>query len=140
MCQLWLHLIFLVSLLLPSSGGCELDQASLEFWAQVEEIYNQEDKYPDSLLSTAQQMNSQTYEMFFKYCACKHDIFIKNETICKYVFHTSNSQDRTNNTASLVNIQLPYYEVNYNYNKQKTEKGRDDYLEVFGGDLTISRN
>ena len=123
----------------PQSPLCELNQQSLEFWAQVEEIYNQ-DKYPDSLLSAAHQIVSQTYEMFFKYCACKHDVFIKNETICKYVFHTSNSHQRTNNTASLVNIQLPYYEVNYNYNKQKTEKGRDDYLEVFGGDLTISRN
>ena len=139
MCQLWLHLIFLVSLLLPSSGGCELDQASLEFWAQVEEIYNQEDRYPDSLLSTAQQMNSQTYEMFFKYCACKHDIFIKNETICKYVFHTSNSHQRTNNTASVVNIQLPYYEVKLSQTKDR-ERESYDYLEVSGGDITISRN
>ena len=89
----------------PQSPLCELNQQSLEFWAQVEEIYNQ-DKYPDSLLSAAHQINSQTYEMFFKYCACKHDVFIKNETICKYVFHTSNSQQRGNSTRHNINIQL----------------------------------
>ena len=112
----WLHLIFLfpISVLSVSvSGGCELDQASLEYWAQVEQIYNQEDKYPDSLLSAAQQMTSQTYETFLDYCACRHDIFTRKETICKYVFHTSSSQQRTNNAESSVNIQLPNYEVNF---------------------------
>ena len=115
----WLHLIFLFPLSLLSllsvsgSGGCELDQASLEYWAQVEQIYNQEDKYPDSLLSAAQQMTSQTYATFLDYCACKHDIFTRKETICKYVFHTSDSQQRTNNTESVRNIQLSNYQVNF---------------------------
>ena len=107
----WLNLIFLLSLL-RVGGGCELEQASMEYWAQVEEIYNQ-DRFPDSLLSAAQQMNSQTYATFFDYCACKHDIFITKETICKYVFHTSNSQQRTNNTEPIINIQLPNYEVDF---------------------------
>lgn len=116
----WLDLIFLSLLsLLSASGGCELDEVSLEYWALVEEMYNQE-QYPDTLFSAAQQMNSQTYETFFKYCACKHDIFIKTETICKYVFHTFNTQQRANTTESDLDIQLPNYEVNFI--KQKTER------------------
>ena len=118
-----LHLIVLLSLL-SVGGGCELEQASLEYWAQVEEIYNQ-DTLPHTLLSAAQQMNSQTYETFFDYCACKHDIFITKETICKYVFHTSNSQQRTNNTEQIRNIQLPNYEVKPLAKDREREKERE---------------
>ena len=78
----------------PQSPLCELNQQSLEFWAQVEEIYNQ-DKYPDSLLSAAHQINSQSYEMFFKYYACKHDVFIKTPFVNMCSTHLTASRGGT---------------------------------------------
>ena len=94
-----------------------------EHWTKVEEMYNQQ-KYPESLLSAAQQINSQTYETFFKFCSCRHDIFTKDETICKYIFHTFNNKQRTNNTDSFIDMQLPNYEVNCSKQSTERERGR----------------
>ena len=75
------QLVFYVTI----SSGCELDTLSLEYWHKVEHMYNRE-KYPDNMNSAVTSMNTETYKTFFKFCSCKYDIFLKNETICKYIF------------------------------------------------------
>ena len=73
-------------------GGCELGEPTLEYWDQVEGMYNHQRK-KENMISAVNNMNVETYQMFFKFCNCKYDVFIKNETICKYIFtrHFRNS-------------------------------------------------
>ena len=66
-------------------GGCDLEEPALDYWHQVEGMYNHQRK-KENMISAVNNMNVETYEMFFKFCNCKYDVFIKNETICKYIF------------------------------------------------------
>ena len=66
-------------------GGCDLEEPALDYWDQVEGMYNHQRK-KENMISAVNNMNVETYEMFFKFCNCKYDVFIKNETICKYIF------------------------------------------------------
>ena len=66
-------------------GGCELGEPTLEYWDQVEGMYNHQRK-KENMISAVNNMNVETYQMFFKFCHCKYDVFIENETICKYIF------------------------------------------------------
>ena len=66
-------------------GGCELEQPSLQYWTQVEGMYNHQ-REKENMISSVNNMNLETYQMFFKFCHCKYEVFIKNDTICKYIF------------------------------------------------------
>ena len=80
-------ILLLILFLLPSdcAGGCELEEPTLDYWSQVEGMYNHQRK-KENMISAVNNMNVETYQMFFKFCNCKYDVFIKNETICKYIF------------------------------------------------------
>ena len=73
--------------LFPSDwvAGCELEESTLEYWHQVEGMYNHLRK-KENMISAVNNLNVETYQMFFKFCNCKYDLFIKNQTICKYIF------------------------------------------------------
>ena len=72
--------------------GCEVWERRLEYWDQVEEMYNHQ-RNKENMISSVNNMDLETYQMFFKFCHCKYDVFIENETICKYIFtrHFSHS-------------------------------------------------
>ena len=84
-----LPVIPLILLLIPflshRVAGCELDQPTLDYWDQVEGMYDHLRK-KENMISAVNNMNVETYQMFFKFCQCKYDVFIKNQTICKYIF------------------------------------------------------
>ena len=77
---------FLLFLFRPDwVAGCELELPTLQYWHQVEGMYNHQ-REKENMISSVNNMNLETYQMFFKFCHCKYDVFIKNETICKYIF------------------------------------------------------
>ena len=78
-------IVQLTVVLITVSTGCDLDSPSREYWDTVEEMYNRE-RDTDNLNSAINSMNTETYQRFFNFCSCKYDVFLKTETICKYVF------------------------------------------------------
>ena len=110
-----------IIVLLTVCRGCELEGPALEYWDTVEEMYNRETD-TENKNSLIHSMNTQTYQRFFNFCSCKYDVFLKTETICKYVFIRSfrsslktkkrySKQSRRMNIATKSISKIEAYEV-----------------------------